>query len=475
MDTKTNKFQSCGAYAHSVAHRVRRPQVGRINKARLQFPSHVLIVEFRDEVYASLCQVLNEEGLVVTRAETATEVAAKAGQLPYAMVLINEAMPGESGWLISSKLRLSNSQRRVWVYTAKQLRYLQDWQTLAGVENVLSYSGDLLRLIRTLRAQIRLQQQAKKMALPHKAVNAPISDHFLCNPFPKQSRIGHGTTWSMIPLAMPLALSLISLMPGSSTFAKCGGGCSGGSCPSGASSTPGVGSIVNPAGSSMRTGSMQNTSASMQSTWGSSEFIPLPPQTGPHGGILSMLQKHQAEVVFAPRETRVYLYSSTGEPLPVRGVQGHVVMKIRGIPKKYSYDLQESSDGRNDSFLLLRVDASRLRDGDMEATFELARLPSRDERRARFVQTFALTQPAAMAPSAPEPRQTVEVRQVAVTAADRPLIARQKNCPVTGEPLASMGGPIKLMIGEQPLFVCCEGCIDQVKSNPTMMLAKINH
>jgi len=188
-----------------------------------------------------------------------------------------------------------------------------------------------------------------------------------------------------------------------------------------------------------------------------------------------MLQKHQAEVVFAPREIRVYLYSSTGKPLPVRGVQGHVVMKIHGIPKKYSYDLQESSDGRNDSFLLLRVDASRLRDGDMEATFELAGLPSRDERRARFVQTFALSQPAAMAPSAPEPRQTVEVRQVAVTAADRPLIARQKNCPVTGEPLASMGGPIKLMIGEQPLFVCCEGCIDQVKSNPTMMLAKINH
>jgi len=152
--------------------------VGRINKARLQFPSHILIVEFRDEVYASLCRVLNEEGLVVTRAETATEVAAIAAQLPHAMVLINEAMPGESGWLISSKLHLFNSQRRVWVYTAKHLRYLQDWQTLAGVECVLSYGGDLLRLIQALRAQIRLQHQAKIISLPHKAVSSTIQEAF---------------------------------------------------------------------------------------------------------------------------------------------------------------------------------------------------------------------------------------------------------------------------------------------------------
>jgi len=178
MDTKTNRFQSCGAYARSVAHRSNRQQAGRSSRARLHFPRHILIVEFRDEVYASLFRVLKEEGLVVTRAETAAEVAVKATQLPRATVLINEAMPAESGWLISSKLRLSDSQRRVWIYTAKNLRYLQDWQTLAGVERILFYGGDLLRLIQALRAQIRLQHPPKKRSLPHKAVSTAIQEAF---------------------------------------------------------------------------------------------------------------------------------------------------------------------------------------------------------------------------------------------------------------------------------------------------------
>jgi len=37
-------------------------------------------------------------------------------------------------------------------------------------------------------------------------------------------------------------------------------------------------------------------------------------------------------------------------------------------------------------------------------------------------------------------------------------IAVQKICPVMGEPLGSMGTPIKVKIGEEELFLCCEGC-----------------
>ncbi len=178
MFANTNIFKSYGTYVRSVAHRSKRQASACSSKARLQFSRHILIVEFRDEVYASLSRVLEEEGFVVTRAETATEVATKAARLPRGLVLINEAMPGESGWLISSKLRLSNSQRRVWVYTAQHLRYLQDWQKLAGVEQVISYGGDLLRLIRALRAQIRLPHQPNKNAIPHSAVCTAIGEAF---------------------------------------------------------------------------------------------------------------------------------------------------------------------------------------------------------------------------------------------------------------------------------------------------------
>src|SRR5262249_60772903 len=41
---------------------------------------------------------------------------------------------------------------------------------------------------------------------------------------------------------------------------------------------------------------------------------------------------------------------------------------------------------------------------------------------------------------------------------DRALAEAQKTCPVTDQPLGSMGVPIKLMLKDQPVFVCCGGC-----------------
>lgn len=37
-------------------------------------------------------------------------------------------------------------------------------------------------------------------------------------------------------------------------------------------------------------------------------------------------------------------------------------------------------------------------------------------------------------------------------------IAVQKICPVMGKPLGSMGTPIKVKVGEEELFLCCEAC-----------------
>ncbi len=286
---------------------------------------------------------------------------------------------------------------------------------------------------------------------------------FSWNPIFKWSRIRQWTTW--------FALPLISVFFSSSAVVGCGGsgGCSSGSASSGAGSQYNADPMANHAGSSMRGSSMRGSSMQHQHKPMESPMAPMgTSQTGRHGGQLLTLKKHQVEVVFTPKETRVYLYSATGEPLAVRGVQGDVAMKIRGIQKIYRYTFREASDASDQSFLLVQVDASRLRDGDMEATFQLAGLPFQDESKAHFVQTFALAQPAAVAPS------TLEVRQVAKTHEDLALIARQKICPVTGESLESMGGAIKLMVGDQPLFVCCEGCVDQVKDDPTTYLAKLN-
>ena len=42
---------------------------------------------------------------------------------------------------------------------------------------------------------------------------------------------------------------------------------------------------------------------------------------------------------------------------------------------------------------------------------------------------------------------------------DRLLIAAQEICPVTGEPLGSMGEPVRAKSGERTVFLCCKGCL----------------
>lgn len=42
---------------------------------------------------------------------------------------------------------------------------------------------------------------------------------------------------------------------------------------------------------------------------------------------------------------------------------------------------------------------------------------------------------------------------------DQLKAAAQKICPVSGKPLGSMGDPVKMKIGQEHLFLCCEGCV----------------
>ncbi len=60
-----------------------------------------------------------------------------------------------------------------------------------------------------------------------------------------------------------------------------------------------------------------------------------------------------------------------------------------------------------------------------------------------------------------------------LSAEDRPLAEAQGYCAVTGEPLGSMGPPLKLMVNDQPVFVCCKGCEKKATSHPDQTLAKV--
>jgi hypothetical protein len=56
---------------------------------------------------------------------------------------------------------------------------------------------------------------------------------------------------------------------------------------------------------------------------------------------------------------------------------------------------------------------------------------------------------------------------------DRALAEQQKLCPDTGEPLGSMGVPVKIMVKGEPVFICCKGCAEDVRNNPDKTLEKV--
>jgi Cu(I)/Ag(I) efflux system membrane fusion protein len=59
------------------------------------------------------------------------------------------------------------------------------------------------------------------------------------------------------------------------------------------------------------------------------------------------------------------------------------------------------------------------------------------------------------------------------SAEDQLLAARQKICPVTGEPLDSMGGPVRVEVAGRTVFVCCKACEKPLCKNPAKYLKKL--
>jgi hypothetical protein len=67
----------------------------------------------------------------------------------------------------------------------------------------------------------------------------------------------------------------------------------------------------------------------------------------------------------------------------------------------------------------------------------------------------------------------IEASLAKLSAEDREKAIKQRICPISEEPLGSMGAPIKVAVAGQEVFVCCEGCEAPLKEDPTTHLAKI--
>lgn len=78
-------------------------------------------------------------------------------------------------------------------------------------------------------------------------------------------------------------------------------------------------------------------------------------------------------------------------------------------------------------------------------------------------------------PSTPEDTDAkIDLALAKLKPEDRKLAASQKFCPILTESrLGSMGVPIKVMVNDQPVFVCCNGCTKQAAKEADETLKKV--
>jgi Cu(I)/Ag(I) efflux system membrane fusion protein len=80
---------------------------------------------------------------------------------------------------------------------------------------------------------------------------------------------------------------------------------------------------------------------------------------------------------------------------------------------------------------------------------------------------------AARGPALPATGGGAASEEKGLSREDQALAARQKLCPVTGEPLDSMGGPVKVVVAGRTVFVCCKGCEPALRKEPEKYLSKL--
>lgn len=150
------EMRCCDEYLGSTAGTHERRTSAATSRQRQVVPigPRVLVVEFRDEVFAGLKAVLDEHDCYVGRAQSGADVAGSLNRFMYDLVLVNESMPDESGWLITCKLRLTRHRQPVWLYAAQPPRSLATWKEYSGVNQVIEYGGVLFRLVRHVRQRL---------------------------------------------------------------------------------------------------------------------------------------------------------------------------------------------------------------------------------------------------------------------------------------------------------------------------------
>ena len=71
------------------------------------------------------------------------------------------------------------------------------------------------------------------------------------------------------------------------------------------------------------------------------------------------------------------------------------------------------------------------------------------------------------------PDNSIQEAFAALSEADRAAAEKQHVCPVTDKPLGTMGKPYKVQVKGQTVFLCCDGCEEELQKDPDKYLAKL--
>lgn len=80
---------------------------------------------------------------------------------------------------------------------------------------------------------------------------------------------------------------------------------------------------------------------------------------------------------------------------------------------------------------------------------------------------------ASVGTRAEDDRGAIAASLAELSPADRAAAEAQRLCPVSDEPLGSMGVPLRANVRGTPVFVCCKGCLAKAVAHPDATLAKV--
>jgi hypothetical protein len=175
-------------------------------------------------------------------------------------------------------------------------------------------------------------------------------------------------------------------------------------------------------------------------------------------------KRHRFEAVFSAAGVKVYPFGMDGKPLDASKLNGRATFYHPGSPEPwFDRPLSATADaGRAAESLDRAINLSKVPAQGVTVTFEIGGLSDPAEPTASFTVPFAAAPPPAAA-ARPAPAAITFAR---ATRGDQAAVNAQRVCVVSGEPLGSMGTPIKVTRGDRSVFLCCQGCLKSIQAKP---------